>query len=111
MTGFLALESHMEKYRPGLFSLIGTGNELIMNRSSCQKLFNQQVVLNNFTKFTGKHVCLSLFLENPTPVFSFEFLEIVKNAFSTEHLRVTASVSDWLLTEVHRKFPLNFNWS
>ena len=57
-------------------------------------------VLRNFAKFTGKHLCQSLFLikncnfiktETLAQVFSREFCEIFWNTFFTEHLWVTAS--------------------
>ena len=51
--------------------------------------------LVNFTKFTGKHLCQSLFFnkvkETPAQVFSCEFGEISKNTLFTEHLCTTAS--------------------
>ena len=51
--------------------------------------------LVNFTKFTGKHLCQSLFFnkvkETPAQVFSCEFGEISKNNLFTEHLCTTAS--------------------
>ena len=65
-------------------------------------MFNR--FLKNFTKFTGKHLCLTLFLiklqpsdlqvfkkETPTQVFSREFCEIFRDTIFTEHLRTTAS--------------------
>ena len=53
-------------------------------------------VLKNFAKFTGKHLCQSLFSNNVSSqslalVFSCEFCEISKNTFFTEHLQTTAS--------------------
>ena len=33
-------------------------------RSSCPEVFCEKGVLRNFTKFTGKHLCQSLFLIN-----------------------------------------------
>ena len=60
-------------------------------------------VLRNFAKFTGKHLCQSLFFnkfavlcnvtkkETLVQVFSCEFCEISKNAFFTERLWTTAS--------------------
>ena len=65
----------------------------------------QKGVLRNFTKFTGKHLCQNLFLnevaglrpatllkkETLAQVFSCEFCEISKNTFFTEHLWTTAS--------------------
>ena len=66
----------------------------------------------NFTKFTGKHLCQSLFFnkvaglrsatllkkETMAQVFSCEFSKISKNTFFTEHPEATASAS----TEVTR---------
>ena len=31
------------------------------NRSSCPEVFCKKVVLRNFAKFTGKHLCQSVF--------------------------------------------------
>ena len=71
-------------------------------RSSHRKCSLKKVVLRNFTKFTGKHLCQKLFFNivaglqlywqrgSGTGV-SCEFCEISKNTFSTEHLRTTAS--------------------
>ena len=54
-------------------------------------------VLKNFTKFTGKHLCQSLFFnkvekETLAQMFSCELCEISRNTFFTEHLRMTVSV-------------------
>ena len=76
----------MQKQRPGVF---------------CKKR-----ILTNFAKFTGKHLCQSLFFnkvaglrsatllkkEILTQVFSCEFFKISKDTFFTEQLRTTASV-------------------
>ena len=67
----------------------------------------RKVVLRNFAKFTGKHLCESLFLNKvaglkPQPcnfikketlaqVFSCEFCKISKNSSFTEHLQTTVS--------------------
>ena len=61
-------------------------------------------VLINFTKFTGKHLCQSLFFnkvagaacnfikkETLAQVFSCEFCQISRITFFTEHLWMTAS--------------------
>ena len=65
-------------------------------------MFCKKGVLRNFTKFTGKHLCQSLFLNKATcnfikketlaQVFSREFCEISKNSFFTEHLWAPASL-------------------
>ena len=62
------------------------------------ELFYKKAALENFAKFTEKHLCQSLFFnklqargkkEKKTlaQVFSCEFCEIFKNTFFTEHLR------------------------
>ena len=74
------------------------------NRSSCPEVFCKKGVLTNFTKFTGKHLCQSLFFnkvsdlrpaalfkKSMAQVFSCEFCEISKNTFLTEHLWTAAS--------------------
>ena len=57
--------------------------------------------LRNFAKFTGKHLCQSLFFKKSLFIkketlaqdLSYEFYEISKNTFSTELLWATASVN------------------
>ena len=74
-------------------------NEYI-SRSSHQRCSIKKGVLRNFAKFTGKHLCQSLFFnkvaglrpatllkkETLAQVFSCEFYEISKNTIFTEHL-------------------------
>ena len=75
--------------------------------SSRPKKFFKKVVLRNLTKFTGKHLCQSLFFnkvagfslqlylkEALAQLFSCEFCEIFKNPFFKEHLR-------WLLLYIY----------
>ena len=69
----------------------------ILNWSSRSEVFCEKRVLKNFAKFTGKPLCQSLwflagFIERETPAkaFSYEFWEISKTSFLTEHLQ-------WLL--------------
>ena len=62
-------------------------------------------VRRDFAKYTEKHLCQSLFLNKVSAlkpatllktlvqIFSWEFCEISKNAFFTEHLCTTASDS------------------
>ena len=52
-------------------------------------------VLRNFSKFTGKHLCQSLFFNKETlaQVFSREFCEISMNTFFIAHLWATASMA------------------
>ena len=72
-------------------------------KSSRPEVFCKKGVLGNFTKFTGKHLCQSLFLnkvaglcnfikkETLAQVFSCEFCEISKNTFSYRTPLVAAS--------------------
>ena len=83
-------------------------------RSSRPEVFCKKGVLRNFTKFTGKHLCQSLFFNKVaglTPanfikkealaqVFCREFCEISKNTFFIEHLW-------WLLLKHVIKQPKN----
>ena len=72
------------------------------DRSSRPEVFCKKIVLRNFTKFTGKHLCQSLFIkseacnfikkETLAQVCPCEFCEISKNTFFIEHLWATASV-------------------
>ena len=61
-------------------------------RNSCPEMFCKKGVLRNFAKFTGKHLCQSLFFNSCRPqvcnfiknetlaqVFSSEFSEISEN--------------------------------
>ena len=56
-------------------------------------------VLRNFAKFTGKHLCQSVFFkkvakkENLAQVFSCEFCEVFKNTFSYRTPPVAAFVT------------------
>ena len=73
-------------------------------RRSHQRCSLKKGVLKNFTKFTGKHLCQSLFLiklqawdlqliekETLAQVFSCKFWKTCKSTFFTEHLWTTAS--------------------
>ena len=76
---------------------------LTFSRSSHQRCSAKKGVLRNFAKFTGKHLCQSLFFNKGAggacnfikkrlaQVFSSEFCEIAKNTFFTEHVWATAS--------------------
>ena len=82
----------------------------LKNQSSRLKVFCIKSVLRNFAKFTGKHLCQSLFFNKIAGVrpatllkkvtlahvFYCEFCEISKNTFFTEHFWTTASVKTWL---------------
>ena len=76
-----------------------------MNKKQPPEVFWKKDILRNFTKFTGKHLCQSLFFnkvaglrpetllkkETLAQVFSCKFCQISKNAFFTEYLWMTAS--------------------
>ena len=79
--------------------------ESCLNRSSHQRCSVRKGVLRNFAKFTGKHLCQSLFFNkvaglrlatllkrDSAQVFSCEFCKVSMNTFFTEHLWVTASI-------------------
>ena len=73
-------------------------------RSSHQRCSMKKGILRNFAKFTGKHLCQSLFFNKVAglrpatllkrslaQVFSCEYCETSKNTFFTKHLWTTAS--------------------
>ena len=80
-------------------------NNLTNVRYSRQEMFCKKGVLRNFAKFTGKHLCQSLFLNKVAVlrpatllkkeilalVFSCEYCEISKNAFLHRTPLVAAS--------------------
>ena len=87
---------------------------VMISRSNHQRCSIKKGVLRNFVKFSGKHLCQSLFMpqacnfikkESLAQVFSCEFFEIFKSTFFTEHLRATAS---GYLRISFRCFPVNF---
>ena len=68
------------------------------SRSSHRRCSMKKSVLRNFAKFTGKHLCQSLFLnkvaglkETVAHVLSCEFCKISKNTFFEEYVWSTAS--------------------
>ena len=74
-------------------------------RSSHRKCSVKKGVFKNLRKFTGKHLCWSLFLiklrvfrpatllnsDSNTQIFSCTICEIFKNTYFEEHLQTTAS--------------------
>ena len=72
-------------------------------RSSHRRCSVRKGVGRTFTKFTGKHLCQSLFL------IKLQACEISKNSFFTEHLRATASVLKMqFLSFCRSKYPKFF---
>ena len=73
----------------------------LLSRSSHQRCSVKRGVLKSFTKFTGKHLCQSLFFnkvaglrpkkETLVQVFSCEFCESSRTPFFTEHRKAAAS--------------------
>ena len=83
-------------------------------RSNQRKCSLKKGVLKNFAKFTGNHLCQSLFFNKVeglrtatllkktlAEVFSYEFCEILKNTCFTEHLRWLLLIffTHWFLLE------------
>ena len=95
-----------ENYRQVTFLLLTSK----VFRSSHPEVFCKRGVLRNLAKFTGKHLCQSLFLnkfinnfikkETLAQVFSCEFYEISKNNL---FYRTPLAAASWCLT---RKFFL-----
>ena len=69
-----------------------------MPRNSCSKLFCKEIVLKTFSKFTGKHLCRSLFFNKvvgPATIlkkrlrhwcFPANFTKFLRTPFYIEHL-------------------------
>ena len=84
----------------------------VCSRSSRPKVFYRKDVLRYFAKFTGKHLCQSLFFNKVACLrpgtllkkrlwhrcFPVNFAKFLRTSFFTEHLR-------WLLLYVHPAFP------
>ena len=75
------------------------------DRSSHRRCSIEKVVLKIFAKYTGKHLCQSLFFNKVAgllkktlaKVFSREFCQIFKNKFFIEHILATASILNGVL--------------
>ena len=74
----------------------------VMNQSDSKKQSSRRVlwigVLRNFAKFTGKHLCLSLFFNKVAGPAKF-----LRTTFPTEHLRATASKA-WKECRINLRF-------
>ena len=79
----------------------------IQQQKQPPEVFCKKGILRNFAKFTGNHLCQSLYfnkiadlrpatLDSGTlaQVFSCEFCKIFKNNFFTEHLSTTAFLTN-----------------
>ena len=75
-------------------------------RSSCPEVFCKKAVLQNFSKFTGKHLCLSLPFNEVAGLrhrcFPVNFVKILRTTFFTDHLQ-------WLLLNFEETFLKNKN--
>ena len=82
------------------------------HRNSCPKMFCKKGFLRNFTKFTGKHLCQSLYFiktkEILAQVFSCEICENSKNTFSYRTPPVAASKSTEFRCQLTPKCQLFF---
>ena len=85
--------------------LIFNYSELRNTEAATRGVLWKKVILRNFTKLTGKHLCNSLLFnkvagprlikkETLVQVFSCKFCEISNNTFFTEHLWATPSVGN-----------------
>ena len=72
-----------------------------MHRSSHWRYSVRRRVLINFTKFTRKSICQSVFLL--FFVFSCEFCEISKDTFFTERVQATANACKKQIQKSHRR--------
>ena len=109
-TFFLWRRSYMERFAWNEFY----GSHSVF-RSSLPEVFWKKDVLRNLTKFTGKHLCQSLFfnkvarLETLAQVFSREFSQISRNIFLHRAPLVAASGFSRLRTSYTVRFP-GFAW-
>ena len=87
-------------------------NQLVAFRNSHRRCSARKGVLRNFAKFTGKHLCQSLFFVlSPETLLKkrlwhrcFPMNFCVKNTFFTEHLWTTASKLSSLLEWLKKKW-------
>ena len=63
---------------------------LLLSRSSRAEVFCKKGVPENFAKFTGKHLCLSLFFKRETlhRCFSLNFAKFSRRRFFIKHLQL-----------------------
>ena len=107
MSTFKVVFSHLlrDSYICIVHCLFTQPIQLFLFRINRREVLCKNGFLEKFAKFTGKHLCLSLFFnkvagaacnfikeETQAQVFSCEFCEISKSTSFTEHLRATDSV-------------------
>ena len=82
------MEAIISNFPSTVFFFLG----LLFPEAVVQRCSEGEGPLKNFTKFIGKHLCQSLFFSKvAAQSFSYQFCEIFKNTFSTEHLPTTVS--------------------
>ena len=81
-------------FKTYFFSISISYMQILYDQKQPPEVFYKKVVLRSFTKFTGKHLCQSLFLNK---VAGLEASEL--NTFFTEHLWTTTSVWPYLKDE------------
>ena len=79
-------------------------------RSSHQRWSVRRSVFTNFTKFTGKHMCQSLFLNKVAGLWRRCFpVNFLKGTFFTEHLRwLLLHIKVFCLENQKSSFSINF---
>ena len=92
------------------WNFVKNGFSYFTYRSSRRRCSVKKGVLKNFTKYTGKHLCQSLFFNKKNPV---NFVKFLRTHF-TEHLWTTASLHNisyskhllivFILSKHNRKF-------
>ena len=94
------------------------------DRSSRPEVFCKKDVFRNFAKFTGKHLCQSLFFSKVAGLrpatllkkrpwhrcFPVNFAKSLRTPFFTEHLRRTASIKKTFISESAFGKIFNFNF-
>ena len=102
-------------FLPNSFQKCRSSRSQMLFRSSRPEMFCKKAVLSDFPKFTGKHLCQSLFItkvggqgrqlylkRDPGTDVSCEFCEIWKNTFSYRNLW-------WLLLVLQNRCSYKFS--
>ena len=74
--------------------------------SSRSEVFCKKGVLKSFVKFTGKHVCQSLFFNKVTSLRPYEFGKNFTNTFFIEHLWWMLLIKKYYFSRGSRSFLL-----
>ena len=68
-------------------------------KSSFAEVFCKKRALKILAKFTGKHLCQSLFLKNAAA--SCNYCKLFKKIFSTEHLQTSAFLQNTFFNNIY----------